>query len=56
MTMDLILRETARAVRAENIILRNHNYPYVGCVNDTQGHEASWKDYSKNPQKGNNSY
>jgi len=38
------LREFARAVRAENTILGNFNYPYVGCINDTQRCEASWKD------------
>lgn len=38
------LREFARAVRAENTILGNCSYPYVGWVNDTHGHEASWKD------------
>jgi len=36
--------KTARAVRAENTILGNFNYPYVGCINDTQRCEASWKD------------
>lgn len=34
----------ARAVRAANTILGNFNYPYVGCLNDTRRHEASWKD------------
>lgn len=32
-----LLKETTGAAGAENTILRNHNFPYVGCVNGTTG-------------------
>lgn len=47
-----LLKETTGAVGAENTILRNHNFPYVGCVNGTIEAQRLLKRLIREPPKG----